>query len=92
MSAMGMFFIILIFPVLYFVLALSGSAWMMHDPAIRIGSITAIAIMYGLYTSRKKYTRRKNDYLENLSLQSGKIGETDYFFTAKYNDKCQTTR
>lgn len=91
MSAMGMFFMILIVPLMYFIVVLSGWGWILYDPVIRIGSITAISILYGIYTFRKKYTRRNNDYLENLALQSGRIEEKDYFFTAVYNDKAKVT-
>lgn len=91
MGAMGFVFLLLLYPVLYFGLLVTGFLTYVYEPLLRIGVITGIALIYLFYSLRKKYTRRQNDYLENLSLQSGKIESTEYFYTTEHNQKAKIT-
>lgn len=91
MGAKGFVFYLLLFPIIYTVLLVSDLLAIVYDPIVRIGSIVFISIVYLLYSFRKKYTKRENDYLENLSLQNGKIEGTDFFYTTEYNQKAKTT-
>lgn len=91
MGAKGFFFILLIYPIIYIVLLVSGLLAYVYNPFLRIGVIVSIAMIYLFYTFRKKYTKRQNDYLENLSLQSGMAGNTEYFYTTDHNQKAKTT-
>lgn len=91
MGAKGFVFILLLYPALYVVLLVSGLLAYVYEPLLRIGVIICTVIIYLFYTFRKKYTKRQNDYLENLSLQSGKVEDTDYFYTTEHNQKANTT-
>jgi len=91
MGAKGFVFILLIYPALYVVLLVSDLLAYVYEPLLRISVIVCIAIIYLFYTFRKKYTKRQNDYLENLSLQSGKVENIDYFYTTAHNQKAKIT-
>lgn len=91
MGAMGFVFILLVLPALYVVLLLTGSLAVVYGPWMRIAVITLISGIYLWFSFRKKYTKRQNDYLENLSLQSGKIEGTEYFYTVAHNQKAKRT-
>jgi len=91
MGAKGFVFILLLYPAIYVILLVSDLLAVVYDPFLRIGVIVLISILYLFYSFRKKYTKRQNDYLENLSLQSGKIEGTEYFFTTVHNQKAKVT-
>jgi len=91
MGAMGFVFLLLLYPVLYFGLLVTGFLAYVYEPLLRIGVITGIALIYLFYSLRKKYTRRQNDYLEDLSHQSGRIEGNDYHYTSNYNHKAKLT-
>lgn len=91
MSAKGFVFLLLLFPAIYILLFLTNLLVFVYDPLLRIGLIVFISILYLLYSFRKKYTKRQNNYLENLSLQSGKIEEIEYFYTSDHNQKANLT-
>ncbi|GEM_PF-2009830 len=91
MGAKGFVFFLLLYPVIYVILLVSNLLSIVYNPFLRIGVITLISILYLLYSFRKKYTKRQNDYLENLSLQSGNIEGTEYFYTTEHNQKAKIT-
>lgn len=91
MGTKGLVFILLFFPAIYVILLVSDLLVVVYNPFVRIGVIVLISILYLSYSFRKKYTKRQNDYLENLSLQSGKIEGTEYFFTTEHNQKAKIT-
>jgi hypothetical protein len=91
MGARGFVFFLLLFPILYVILLVSDLLVIVYDPLLRISTITFIGTVYTFYSFRKNYTKRQNDYLENLSLLSAKIGETEYFYTTEHNQKANLT-
>lgn len=91
MGAKGFVFVLLILPVIYVILLLTNLLVLVYDPFVRIGLILLVSLLYLLYSFRKKYSRRKNDYFEDLSLQSNKIGDKEYFFTIQHNQKAHVT-
>lgn len=91
MGAWVIVFFLLLFPAIYVLLLVTDLLAFVYSPILRISIITLISAMYLQYSFRKKYTKRKNDFLENMSLQSGKIDGTDYFYTSSHNDKAKLT-
>jgi len=90
MSVAQMAFLFILFPFVYMGLIFTNYIYYLYNPIWRIGGITIISLIYFFYGINKRYTKRKNDYMENLSLISGHIQGIDYFFTTQYNQKQET--
>lgn len=86
-----MFSMMFLYPLMIFLLLATDLLKYMNDPFWRLGTITLITIVSIIFLIRKKYSQRKNDFLENVSLQSGKVNNIDYFYTYSYNEKHQNS-
>lgn len=59
----------------------------LNNPIWRFGVIILITFVSIFFLRRKKYSKRKNDFLEDFSLQSGKVNNIEYFYKFIYNEK-----
>jgi len=87
LSAVGMMGLTFLFPIIYLILLFTDALIYLYNPLLRIGAIILICSLYFWYATHKKYTKRQNDFLEDLSLISGRINGTEYFYTASHNKK-----
>ena len=87
MSAWGFVFLLAIFPILYVFLLVTGTLAYLYNPFWRIGVIILMSSAYFWYGTHKKYTKRENDFLENVSLKSGRTNGREYFYTANHGKK-----
>lgn len=87
MGAWGFLFLLAIFPILYVFLLITGTLAYLYNPFWRISAIILICSAYFWYGTHKKYTKRQNDFLENLSLQSRRTNGIEYFYTANHAKK-----
>ena len=85
MSAWSFVFLLVGFPVLYIFLLVTGTLAYLYNPFWRIGTIILICCAYFWYSTHKKYTKRENDFLEDVSLKSGCANGKDYFYTANHS-------
>ena len=87
MSAVGMMGLTFLFPIIYLILSFTDALVYLYNPLLRIGTIIVICGFYFWYATHKKYTKRQNDFLEDLSLISGHVNGIEYFYTANHNQK-----
>lgn len=76
-----------LYPVIAVLLVTTDLLTYAYDPLWRLGTIVLITVVSIYYLLRKKYTKRRNDFLENLSLQSGKVQDIEYFYTLFFSEK-----
>jgi hypothetical protein len=82
-----MFSLMFLYPLMIFLLLATDLLHYMYNPFWRFGTITVITFITIVFLTRKKYSQRKNDFLEDFSLHSGKVNNIDYFYTYIYNEK-----
>ena len=87
MSAWSFVFLLAVFPILYIFLLATGTLAYLYNPFLRIGAIVLMCSVYFWYGTHKKYTKRENDFLEDVSLKSGRANGRDYFYTANHSKK-----
>ena len=87
MSAWGFFFFLAGFPILYIFLLMTGTLAYFYNPFWRIGAIILMCSIYIWHGTHKKYTKRENDFLEDVSLRSGRVNGIEYFYTANHGKK-----
>lgn len=87
MSAWSFLFLLAIFPILYIFLLMTGTLAYLYNPFFRISAIILICSTYFWYGTHKRYTKRENDFLEDLSLKSGRTQGIEYFYTANHKEK-----
>lgn len=82
-----MFSLMFLYPLMIFLLLATDLLHYMYNPFWRFGTILIITFISIVFLTRKKYSQRKNDFLEDFSLRSGKVNNIDYFYTYTYNEK-----
>lgn len=87
MSAWSFFFLFAGFPILYIFLLATGTLDYLYNPFFRIGAIVLMCSVYFWYGTHKKYTKRENDFLEDVTLKSGHVNGKEYFYTANHAKK-----
>lgn len=78
---------IFLYPVISILLITTNTTSYLYDPFWRISGVLLITATSIRYVLQKKYTKRQNDFLEDLTLQSGNVNDINFFYTFIYSEK-----